>query len=178
VREGEGDAIVVRPNVFARKGSGSYYTPDELVGLILEETIEPLVHARLDTFATETEKLRKSRRRLQSRLVELQRLDPARRLLELKVCDPAMGSGHFLVGFVDYLADRVITAMAEAEGALEGYVSPLAKDIDTVRATVLRNADAQGWTIRPEQLDDRRNQMIHPALHMPNSGSVRPRKYV
>jgi len=155
VREGEGNAIAVRPNVFARKGSGSYYTPDELVGLILEETIEPLVHARLDTFATETEKLRKSRRRLQSRLAELQRLDPARRLLELKVCDPAMGSGHFLVGFVDYLADRVITAMAEAEGALEGYVSPLAKDIDTVRATVLRNADAQGWIIRPEQLDDR-----------------------
>ena len=66
-----------------------------------------------------------------------------------------MGSGHFLVGFVDYLADRVIAAMAEAEGALEGYVSPLVEDIDTVRDTVLRNADAQGWTIRPEQLDDR-----------------------
>ena len=30
----DGDEIVVRPNVFARKGSGSYYTPDELVGLI------------------------------------------------------------------------------------------------------------------------------------------------
>ena len=43
-----------------------------------------------------------------------------------------MGSGHFLVGFVDYLADRVIAAMAEAEGALEGYVSPLVEDIDTV----------------------------------------------
>ena len=66
-----------------------------------------------------------------------------------------MGSGHFLVGFVDYLADRVIAAMAEAEGALEGYVSPLVEDIDTVRDTVLRNADAQGWTIQPEQLDDR-----------------------
>ena len=39
----EGDEIVVRPNVFARKGSGSYYTPDELVGLTLEETIGPLV---------------------------------------------------------------------------------------------------------------------------------------
>ncbi len=33
--------IVVRPNVFARKGSGSYYTPDALVRLILKETIEP-----------------------------------------------------------------------------------------------------------------------------------------
>ena len=151
----EGDEIVVRPNVFARKGSGSYYTPDELVGLILEETIGPLVRARLEAFATETEKLRKSRRRLRFRLTELKRLDPASRLLDLKVCDPAMGSGHFLVGFVDYLTDRVIAAMAEAEGALEGYVSPLVEDIDTVRDTVLRNADAQGWTIQPEQLDDR-----------------------
>ena len=151
----EGEEIVVRPNVFARKGSGSYYTPDELVGLILEETIGPLVRARLEAFATETEKLRKSRRRLRFRLTELKRLDPASRLLDLRVCDPAMGSGHFLVGFVDYLADRVIAAMAEAEGALEGYVSPLVEDIDTVRDTVLRNADAQGWTIQPEQLDDR-----------------------
>ena len=151
----EGDEIVVRPNVFARKGSGSYYTPDELVGLILEETIGPLVRARLEAFATETEKLRKSRRRLRSRLTELKRLDPASRLLDLRVCDPAMGSGHFLVGFVDYLADRVIAAMAEAEGALEGYVSSLVEDIDTVRDTVFRNADAQGWTIQPEQLDDR-----------------------
>ena len=45
----------------------------------------------------------------------------------------------------------MIAAIAEAEDALEGYVSPLVEDIDTV----LRNADAQGWTIQPEQLDDR-----------------------
>ena len=151
----EEDEIVVRPNVFARKGSGSYYAPDELVGLILEETIGPLVRTRLDAFATEAEKLHKSRRRLRFRLTELKRLDPASRLLDLKVCDPAMGSGHFLVGFVDYLADRVIAAMAEAEDALEGYVSPLVEDIDTVRDTVLRNANTRGWTIQPEQLDDR-----------------------
>ena len=151
----EEDEIVVRPNVFARKGSGSYYTPDELVSLILEETIGPLVRVRLEAFATEAEKLRKSRRRLRLRLTELKHLDPASKLLDLKVCDPAMGSGHFLVGFVDYLADRVSAAMAEAEDALEGYVSPLVEDIDTVRDTVLRNADTQGWTIQPEQLDDR-----------------------
>ena len=40
--------MVVRPNIFARKGSGSYYTPDDLVGLIVEETIGPLVTSRLD----------------------------------------------------------------------------------------------------------------------------------
>ena len=147
--------IVVRPNVFARKGSGSYYTPDELVGLILEETIGPLVRSRLDAFAAEAARLRRSRQAARHKLEALKRLDPATKLLGLKVCDPAMGSGHFLVGLVDYLADRVIAAMAEAEAAMEGYVSPLVEDIDTVRDTVLRNAGRQGWTIHPEQLDDR-----------------------
>ena len=151
----DGDEIVVRPNVFARKGSGSYYTPDELVGLILEETIGPLVRSHLDAFAAEAARLRKGRRTARRKLDALKRLDPATKLLDLKVCDPAMGSGHFLVGLVDWLADRVIAAMAEAEAAMEGYVSPLVEDIDTVRDTVLRNAARQDWTIRPEQLDDR-----------------------
>ena len=35
----DGDDVAVRPNIFARKGSGSYYTPDDLVGLIVEETM-------------------------------------------------------------------------------------------------------------------------------------------
>ena len=153
VRDGEG--ITVRPNVFARKGSGSYYTPDELVGLILEETIGPLVRARLDAFAGRVEELRRSRAPLRLKVQDLEHHDPARKLLELKVCDPAMGSGHFLVGLVDYLADRVIASMAEAEAAMEGYVSPLAADIDAVRNTVLRNAAQAGWTVHPEQLDDR-----------------------
>ncbi len=147
--------IVVRPNVFARKGSGSYYTPDELVGLILEETIGPLVRSHLDAFAAEAARLRKSRRTARRKLEALKRLDPATKLLDLKICDPAMGSGHFLVGLVDYLADRVIASMAEAQAAMEEYVSPLVEDIDTVRDTVLRNAGRQDWTIRPEQLDDR-----------------------
>ena len=150
-----GDEIAVRPNVFARKGSGSYYTPDELVGLILEETIGPLVRARLDAFAERVEELRRSRAPAMLKVQDLERFDPAQKLLELKVCDPAMGSGHFLVGLVDYLADRVIASMAEAEAAMEGYVSPLAADIDAVRDTVLRNARGSGWTVRPEQLDDR-----------------------
>ena len=45
----EGDGVAVRPNIFARKGSGSYYTPDDLVGLIVEETVGPLVQGRART---------------------------------------------------------------------------------------------------------------------------------
>ena len=76
-------------------------------------------------------------------------------LLELKVCDPAMGSGHFLVNLVDYLADRVIEAMAEAEALVEGYLSPLVERIDGIRNTIMANAEDRGWTFDPAQLDDR-----------------------
>ena len=43
-------AVDVRPNIFARKNSGSYYTPDDLVLLILDETLEPLITDALDAF--------------------------------------------------------------------------------------------------------------------------------
>ena len=82
-------------------------------------------------------------------------LDPAEKLLDLKICDPAMGSGHFLVNLVDYLADRVITAMAEAEAAVDGYLSPLIGRIDNIRTTIMAKAEACGWTIDEDQLDDR-----------------------
>lgn len=87
----------------------------------------------------------------------LTRFDPAMRLLELKVCDPAMGSGHFPVSLVDKLADHIIEAMAEAEVSVEwgDYVSPLAEKIEAIRNTILGNAEERGWTVNEDQLDDR-----------------------
>ena len=147
--------IAVRPNVFARKGSGSYYTPDDLVGLIIKETIEPLIQSRMDTFAARISELDTSRLLKGRRIERLKQLDPAEKLLELKVCDPAMGSGHFLVNLVDHLADWVITAMAEAEASVDDYISPLTERIDTIRSTINDNANKSGWTINTDQLDDR-----------------------
>ena len=112
--------IDVRLNVFARKGSGSYYTPDALVSLIIKETIGPLVEGR-----------------------------SAEQILDLKICDPAMGSGHFLTSLVDYLSDRVIEAMAEVDA------SPLAARIEAMRETIKANAEKGGWRIDAERLDDR-----------------------
>ena len=103
----EGGNIVVRPNVFARKDSGSYYTPDDLVDLIVREAVGSLVDSRMEAFAGEALDLVSSDVPEDRRMGRVKRLDPAERTLELKVCDPAMGSGHFLVNLVDYLADRV-----------------------------------------------------------------------
>ncbi|WP_312735440.1 Eco57I restriction-modification methylase domain-containing protein [Brevundimonas sp.] len=159
VREGlvgEAGHLTVRPNLFARKNSGSYYTPDELVGLILDETLEPLVGELRDAFLAALEGWSENddegvRRRA------LKDADAAEAILSLRVCDPAMGSGHFLVSLVDTLADHVLDAMAEAAALGEdvGYVSPLAEKVDDIRATILKNAKAAGWAIDEAQLDDR-----------------------
>ena len=151
----EDDQIVIRPNIFARKDSGSYYTPDDLVSLIITETIGPLVQVRLEAFDAEVSRLPNSSLAEDRRIGRLKLLDPAERILELKVCDPAMGSGHFLVSLVDYLTDRVITAMAEAEASWEGYISPLSERIDGIRNTIIANAEEKGWAFDADQLDDR-----------------------
>lgn len=151
----DGD-VLVRPNIFARKGSGSYYTPDDLVGLILDETLQPLVSRHTDAFRSQAESLATQPAET-NRRGSLTRLDPAMRLLELKVCDPAMGSGHFLVSLVDRLADHVIEAMAEVEAVVEwgDYHSPLADRIEAIRNIILDNAERGGWSVNEDQLDDR-----------------------
>ncbi|MGR3370215.1 MAG: Eco57I restriction-modification methylase domain-containing protein [Sagittula sp.] len=155
----DGEDITVQPNIFARKGSGSYYTPDDLVQLILTETLEPLVEERKRAFKDKIEELGQGDLPDHRKIGQLKRLDPATALLDLKICDPAMGSGHFLVSLVDFMADQVIAAMAEAElDAPEewgDYISPLGERIDTIRNTILANADERSWTIDEEQLDDR-----------------------
>jgi hypothetical protein len=152
----EAGILAVRPNLFARKNTGSYYTPDELVGLILDETLEPLIAERLEAFSAALTTLNPTdaedyRRRM------LREADPASAILSLRVCDPAMGSGHFLVSLVDTLADHVLDAMAEAAAlaADVAYQSPLAADIEKIRDTILSNAKAAGWAIDDAQLDDR-----------------------
>ena len=153
----DGHTIVIRPNVFARKGSGSYYTPDDLVSLIIRETVGPLVAQRMDAFRASAAEQAISTKPEDQRLSALKRIDPAEKFLELKICDPAMGSGHFLVSLVDYLTDQVITAMAEAEALVPWghYISPLNDRIEVIRNTILGNAERRGWTVDPAQLDDR-----------------------
>ena len=121
--------IVIRPNPYARKDSGSFFTPQELVDLIVERTLTPLVEERLRTFEAKAEQLKSDRRPKAQRRDELLKLDPAEATLDLKVLDPAMGTGHFLVTAVDFLADYIaelIEYVPAVPGWLDGeYVSPL-----------------------------------------------------
>nr|WP_314444413.1 hypothetical protein [uncultured Sphingomonas sp.] len=150
--------VAVQPNAFARKGSGSYYTPDGLVSLILEKTLEPLFGEARTGFAAVIARIEKDDNEGDV-AAELNEADPAAALLKLRICDPAMGSGHFLVSLVDLIADKVLEAMAEATALAEeaGYdhVSPVADEIAAIRRTILRNARDRAWDINEAQLDDR-----------------------
>ena len=108
-RDDDGDVeVVISP--YARKDSGSYYTPQELVDLIVEQTLTPLVEERIAAFRNEPSEAN----------------DPAAALLELKILDPAMGSGHFLITALDWLTDQLAALVnREWDEAEPGYISPI-----------------------------------------------------
>ena len=154
----ETGAVDVRPNIFARKNSGSYYTPDDLVLLILDETLEPLINDAHEGFAGAMASLKPSDSE-DYKLTQLQKADPAKAITRLRVCDPAMGSGHFLVSLVDRLTNHALDAMAEAAALVRDklgleYESPVAEEVRDVRGTIRHNAQNQNWTVAEEQLDD------------------------
>jgi hypothetical protein len=154
----EAGAVDIRPNIFARKNSGSYYTPDDLVLLILDETLAPLIDDAHAAFREALDALKPDDSE-DYKFTQLQKADPAKAITRLRVCDPAMGSGHFLVSLVDRLTNHALAAIAEAaalahdEAGIE-YESPVSEEIRKVRGTIRGNAQDQGWTVSEEQLDD------------------------
>lgn len=69
-----------------RKTTGSYYTPDSLVQCLLDSALEPVMAEAVKGKSGE---------------------DAARAILELKVCDAAVGSGHFLIAAAHRMAKRI-----------------------------------------------------------------------
>jgi hypothetical protein len=155
----EGGKVVVDADDTARHESGSYYTADSLVMLIIDKAIGPLIAEKRAVFLERCAALAKDKRSKEQRVAELSGVDLASRILELKICDPAMGSGHFLVNLVDWLADRVLAGMEEAEAAVEwasgAYRSPLSQEIVRIRTEIIRHAEEHRWPIDGAHLEDR-----------------------
>ena len=156
-RESDGK-IAVRPNPYARKDSGSFYTPQELVDLIIDQTLKPLVEERRRAFEDRANELKSDHRPQDERRAELEQLDPAEAVLDLKVLDPAMGSGHFLVSAVDFLSDY-IAHLVEDVPAIPGwldeeYASPLVERIAAIRNDIVKRANESRWIVDESLLTD------------------------
>ena len=83
----------------ARKITGSYYTPDELVQLLLASALDPVIERTVDAHPE----------------------DAVDALLELAIVDPACGSGHFLLASARRLADRVARIRAGGTPTPDDY---------------------------------------------------------
>ena len=83
-----------------RRRSGSHYTPRELTEPIVATTLRPIFEAFGGAPTPE-------------------------QILALKVCDPAMGSGAFLVGACRYLGDKLVEAWQR-----QGHMPPMPPDED------------------------------------------------
>lgn len=99
-----------------RKTSGSYYTPDSLVECLLDSALNPVIERAEASGATPEEKVAA--------------------ILDLKVIDPACGSGHFLLGAARRMADRVArlrnedAGKEETQAALRDVVSRCIHGVD------------------------------------------------
>ncbi len=68
-----------------RRNTGTFYTPEFMIQYVIRYTLEPLVANQ----------------------------KPTAIVPDLQICDPAMGSGHFLLAVVDFLTDRWIAQLNE-----------------------------------------------------------------
>jgi hypothetical protein len=92
-----------------RKTTGSYYTPDQLVQLLIVSALLPVIADRLSKATTREEK--------------------EAALLAIRVLDPACGSGHFLLAAARRLALELARIRAEDEEPSEELRQQCLRDV-------------------------------------------------
>lgn len=88
-----------------RKTTGSYYTPSDLVDLVLDTALDPVLD--------DAEK----------------QPDREQALLAVTVCDPAIGSGHFMVAAARRIANRLAMVRTEEVDPSPGDVQQAMHDV-------------------------------------------------
>ncbi|GAA9620723.1 class I SAM-dependent DNA methyltransferase [Helicobacter pylori] len=77
---------------------GSFYTPSFITSYMCSESITPIVLDKFNQkYNIECEKLKELKNYLKNSYKEDKRKEYLQVLLDLRICDPAVGSGHFLV---------------------------------------------------------------------------------
>ncbi len=77
---------------------GSFYTPSFITSYMCKESITPIVLDKFNQkYNIECEKLKELKNYLKNSYKENKRKEYLQLLLTLRICDPAVGSGHFLV---------------------------------------------------------------------------------
>jgi len=146
-----------------RKATGSYYTPDHIVQYIVEHAVGPVIQERFEAMRPKLREAQQKRRAFFQRQEALlkQGLKPepeskadlmgqelVDELFDIKVLDPAMGSGHFLVEAVDHITDRALDFLNAFPW------NPVFAHLARMREAILQEMDDHGITIDAKRLTD------------------------
>jgi hypothetical protein len=148
-----------------RKTMGSYYTPDYIVKYIVENTVSPVLNEKLEALrpafreaekTLHTERTRYAAIKKQDRVADTpenqaylkHRAAVNEAFFDLKVLDPAMGSGHFLVEAVDYITDRMAAFLTAFKW------TPVIHELARTRQEIQQEMQRQGVTIDMSKLTD------------------------
>lgn len=131
----QGDLYLAsKGGMLSRKTSASFYTPNEIVKFLVQQGLEPQLTKREDALVIDLEKYKRTSN-------NMDRQTCIDRLLDLQVCDPAMGSGHFLVEALNQIT-------AWATRMLEKHPDhPLIADIEHDRQTIITEQESKGISI-------------------------------
>ncbi|HKJ66848.1 MAG TPA: restriction endonuclease, partial [bacterium] len=131
-----------------RKATGSYYTPDYIVQYIVENTVGSVLKERADQFGKLMDEIQERQRGRRKQSVRQLERQASESLLGIKICDPAMGSGHFLVRATDYLTEQIILELNKYPD------NPVIHRIETIRNDVVETLEEQGIAIDRDALKD------------------------
>jgi hypothetical protein len=146
-----------------RKITGSYYTPDYVVQYIIEQTVGPILQdkfqrlsGRFRDFQRELEnKQRGDKQRQQMGMLPdgIKKLydkyqDLTEEFFDIKVLDPAMGSGHFLVNAADYITDRMTEFLDQFKP------NPVQFGLQQIRSAILQEVERQHVSIDRSRLTE------------------------
>jgi type I restriction-modification system DNA methylase subunit len=125
-----------------RRETGSFYTPDYIVKYIVQKAVGPILEEKLASVKklfSEVYSLRakaqrstsSSAKKFLTQELNVKKEQAIKELFSLKILDPAMGSGHFLVAAVDFLSDYIIKFLTEHPD------NPILEEIERLRSTIL-----------------------------------------
>lgn len=118
-----------------RRETGTHYTPKSLTEKIVHETLTPVAYIGPS----------------EGKPKEQWQLKPPAELLDLKICDPAMGSGAFLVQVCRWLGERLVEAWGQAE-ASGSAVGADGEVLEKAEESELLSRDAEERTVIARRL--------------------------
>jgi hypothetical protein len=146
-----------------RRATGSYYTPDEIVKYIVKHAVGPVLSEKFDALRPKLREAQRERREFLKQREEFtkrgMRPKPVEQsdligkeiveeLFNIKVLDPAMGSGHFLVEAVDVITDKTLEFLNAFPW------NPVLVHLEKMRKTIQEQMDEQNIDIDANRLTD------------------------